>query len=161
MVVCAAGAGVKVVAMTRLRRSLAVDTEIPALLEQSGVNVQRVSLLLRDLLVDYPEHAELIEAVQRCEHVGDRIAREIIHRLSAGEGAGLPFTAGDGHVLATALDDIVDFAEQAADSLGVYGVEAPMEQSVALAEVLVQASAHVANALAALALGRTLEPSLS
>ena len=58
--------------------------------------------------------------------------------------------ASDGHALATALDDIVDFAEQTADALGVYGVEAPMEQSVALAEVLVAASDEVARALAAL-----------
>ena len=147
--------------MTRLRRSIVVDAEILGLLEQSGLNVQRVSLLLRDLLVDYPEHAALVEDVQRCEHEGDRIAREIIRRLSVGDGAGLPFTAGDGHALATALDDIVDFAEQAADSLGVYGVEAPMEQSVALAEVLVAASACVARALASLAFGTELEPSIS
>ena len=36
---------------------------------------------------------------------------------------------GDGYALATALDDIVDFAEEAAAQLGLYGVEAPMEQS--------------------------------
>ena len=30
------------------------------------------------------------------------------------------------HALAGALDDIVDHAEQTADSVGLYGVEAPM-----------------------------------
>ncbi len=148
--------------MTRLRRSLVMDSELMALLDRSGLNVQRVAVLLRDLLVDYPEHAQLLGDVQRCEHEGDRIAREIIRRLSAGNGGGgLPFDARDGHALATALDDIVDFAEQAADSLAVYGVEAPMEQAVALAEVLVRATEEVANALAALSYGAPLEPSLS
>jgi uncharacterized protein Yka (UPF0111/DUF47 family) len=43
----------------------------------------------------------------------------------------------------------------------VYGVEAPMEQAVALAEVLVEASAHVARALVALTDDAALEPDLS
>ena len=147
--------------MHRLRRAPAIDSELLTLLEQSGINVQQVSLLLRDLLTDYPEHADLVSDVQRCEHRGDRIVRDIVHRLSGNGGARLPFSAGDGHALATALDDIVDFAEQTADALGVYGVEAPMEQAVALAEVLVEASEHVAHALAALGRGAGLEPSLS
>ena len=65
----------------------------------------------------------------------------------------MPFSAGDGHALATKLDDIVDYAEQTADALGIYGVEAPMEQAVALAEVLVRATEQVALALAALGAG--------
>lgn len=152
--------------LPRLRA--AADPGLLTLLEQSGENIRRVSRLLRDLLVDYPEHARLVADVQDCEHHGDRLARDIIHRLSAGGTARWPFTAADGHALATALDDIVDYAEQTADALGVYGVEAPMEQAVALAEVLVAASDHVAQALAALApgagartdAGSELEPAL-
>jgi uncharacterized protein Yka (UPF0111/DUF47 family) len=159
--------------MIRSRRP-AFDSGLLILLEQSAQNIQDVSRLLRDLLVDYPEHADLIAAVQECEHRGDRIARDIIHRLSAnGNGSRLPFgghrseraaiSVADGHALATTLDDIVDFAEQTADALGVYGVEAPMEQSVALAEILVAASDGVAEALAALASGDDagLGPALS
>jgi uncharacterized protein Yka (UPF0111/DUF47 family) len=65
--------------------------------------------------------------------------------------------------LATALHDIVDFAEQTADPLGVDGVQAPMEQSVALAEVLVAASDEVARTVAALGAGgaAALAPALS
>jgi len=136
--------------MALLRRPAPAETDLLALFEQSGLNVQRASLTLRDLLVDYPEHAALVEDVQRCEHRGDRIARDIIHRLSGHGDSGLPFSAGDGHALAIAIDDIVDHAEHTADALGVYGVEAPMEQAVALAEVLVAAAAHVGGALSAL-----------
>jgi uncharacterized protein Yka (UPF0111/DUF47 family) len=110
--------------------------------------VRRVSCLLRDALVDDPEHARLVDDIQACEHVGDGIARDIIRRLSANGGSRLPFSAIDGHALA--LDDIVDYAEETADALGVNGVEAPIEQGVALAEVLVGAAAEVALALAAL-----------
>ncbi len=43
----------------------------------------------------------------------------------------------DGHALATALDDIVDYAEQAADMLALYHVQAPMEQATTLCDILV------------------------
>ena len=48
------------------------------------------------------------------------------------------------HALAGALDDIVDFAEEAADQLDLYGVEAPMEQAQDISEVLVHAAEQVA-----------------
>ena len=51
------------------------------------------------------------------------------------------------HALAGALDDIVDFAEEAADKLGLYAVEAPMEQAEAIADVLVAAAEQVAVSL--------------
>ena len=116
--------------MPRLRRVATIDSELQALLEQAGQNVERVAVLLRDLLTDYPEHAGLVDEVQDCEHRGDRIVRDIIRHISVNDAARLPFEAGDGHALATAIDDIVDYAEETADALGTYGVEAPMEQAV-------------------------------
>ena len=167
--------------MLGMHRHRRLGPGLLALLEQSSENIQEVAGLLRDLLVDYPEHAELIAEVRDREHRGDRIARDIIYRLSSnGNGAGSTpagerrrpgriggsrstLSTSDGHALATALDDIVDFAEQTADALGVYGVEAPMEQSVALAEILVAACDEVARALAALGAGdgAALGPALS
>jgi uncharacterized protein len=54
------------------------------------------------------------------------------------------------------LDDVVDHAEQAAEQLGLYGVEAPMEQSVELAGVLVAAGEQIGQALRALRTGHEL-----
>src|SRR2546423_4308105 len=104
-----------------------------ALVEEAGRNVQRSGLLLRDLLVDYPEHAALAKDLKVCEQEGDRITHDIIHRLAGWRRIRAPFGAADGYALATALDDIVDHSEQAAAQLGLYGVEAPMEQAGALA----------------------------
>ncbi|MEA2335932.1 MAG: uncharacterized protein QOG40_2422 [Solirubrobacteraceae bacterium] len=129
------------------------------LVEEAGRNVQRSGLLLRDLLVDYPEHSTLAQDLEVCEQEGDRITRDIIHRLAGGHGRA-PFTAGDGHALATALDDIVDHAEHAAAQLGLYGVEAPMEQAVALADVLVGAGEQIALALRCLRTDTELAPHL-
>src|SRR5262245_41393979 len=100
------------------------DAQLLELFEDSGRNVQQASTLLRDLFSEYPEQPELAAAVRDCEHEGDRIAHEILSRL-AEHGSGLD--AADVHALTGALDDIVDHAEEAADQLGLYGVEAPME----------------------------------
>jgi uncharacterized protein len=143
--------------MSLLRR--AVDPVLMSLVEEAGRNVQRSGLLLADLLVDYPEHSTLARDLKVCEQEGDRITHDIIHRL-AGTRVRAPFTASDGYALATALDDIVDHAEQAAAQLGLYGVEAPMEQSVEFANVLVGAGEQIAQALRCLRTGTELGPHL-
>src|SRR3954463_15133244 len=112
------------------------------LFEQSGRNVARATVLLRALLGDWPERADLAAALVDCEHDGDRIAHDVIHRLKDGRAPRRGLDPRDGYDLATALDDIVDHAEHTADMLGLYGVEATMEHSCLLAEVLVTAGAQ-------------------
>jgi uncharacterized protein Yka (UPF0111/DUF47 family) len=133
------------------------DAELLTLFEESGRNVQRASCLLRDLFAEYPEQPELAGAVRDCEHEGDRIAHAILSRL-AERGASLD--AADVHALTGALDDIVDHAEEAADQLGLYGVEAPMEPAQQMTEVLVAAADHVADGLRGLRDGDDLGPAL-
>jgi uncharacterized protein Yka (UPF0111/DUF47 family) len=136
------------------------DTMVLDLIEESGRNAQRASLLLRDLLTDYPERADLARDLLLCEQEGDRIAHDIIHRLNGGGRGRPPMEPADGHLLATTLDDIVDYAEQAADELSLYAVEAPMEQAGAIADVLVGAAEQVARALRCLRSGADLAPHL-
>jgi uncharacterized protein Yka (UPF0111/DUF47 family) len=137
-----------------------MDGALMSLVEEAGRNVQRCGLLLHDLLVDYPEHATLAQDLKVCEQEGDRITHDIIHRLAGGGRVRAPFNAGDGYALATALDDIVDHSEQAAAQLDLYGVEAPMEQAVEFADVLVGAGEQIAHALRSLRTGSDLAPNL-
>jgi len=136
------------------------DPALFDLLDEAGRNVQRASLLLRDLLDDYPERAHLVRDLFLCEQEGDRITHDLIHRLSESRSRQRPFSSADGHALATALDDIVDLAEEAGDTLGTYHVEAPMEQSVAMAQLVVGAAEQIARALRALRTGGDLGPFL-
>ncbi len=144
-----------------------VDQTLTNLVEEAGRNVQRSGVLLRQLLAELPEHAPLAEELAACEREGDRITHDIIHRLNGGRGGRggwrggrVPFDAGDGYVLATALDDIVDHTEQAGAQLGLYGVEAPMEQAVDFADVLVAAGEPILQALRGLNTGEDLTPYL-
>jgi uncharacterized protein Yka (UPF0111/DUF47 family) len=123
------------------------DRELLALFEAAGENNLRACVQLRDLLAGFPEQAQLTVEIRDREHEGDRLAHETLLRL-AEQGAGrCALDPSDVHALTGALDDIVDFAEEAADQLGLYGVEATTEQSLEMAEVLVLAAREVAAAL--------------
>ena len=135
-------------------------TELLSLFEESGRNVQRAATLLRDLLAEYPENPGLAQDVLRCEHEGDRIAHEILSRLAERGSRSANLDPADVHALTGALDDIVDLAEEAADQLALYGVEAPMEQAQQLAETLVAAADRVADSLRELRDGKDIRANL-
>ena len=60
---------------------------------------------------------------------GDRIAHDIKAQL-ARHGTGGVLEPADVHALAGALDDIVDHAEEAADQLALYAVEAEVRPEI-------------------------------
>jgi uncharacterized protein len=136
------------------------DIELLELFEESGRNVRRASGLLRDLYAEYPERPELAVEVRACEHEGDRIAHEIFSRLAERGSHSVDLEAADVHALAGALDDIVDHAEEAADQLALYGVEAPMDQAQQMAEVLVDTADLVAESLRGLREGENVAQQL-
>jgi uncharacterized protein len=66
----------------------------------------------------------------------------------------------DALALATELDDVVDYTEEAADFLALYNVEAPMEQAIKLTAVLRGAGREIAASLSALGQLSELRPHL-
>jgi uncharacterized protein len=142
-----------------LRRS--ADPVLISLVENAGSNILRSGLLLRRLLAELPEGAGLADQLKSYEQEGDRITHDIIHRLNgAGRRLRVPFDSGDGYALATALDDVLDHTEQTAALLYLYGVEAPMEQAVDMADVLVGADEQIVRALERLCAGAEPGPYL-
>jgi len=136
------------------------DPELLGLFDECGRNVQRASLLLRDLLAAYPERAGLARDLFLCEQEGDRIVHDIMYRLARRNGRRAQLEAADVHAQPGALDDIVDHAEEAADQLALYGVEAPMEQAEEITGVLVAAAEQVAISLRGLRNGLDVGPQL-
>ena len=123
------------------------------LFEQAGRNVQRASLLLRDMLAGFPESAGLARDIYVCEQEGDRITHDILHRIAERGSKRSHMDSADVHALSVALDDIVDYAEEAADQLGRYGVEASMEAAQEIADVLVRCTDEIVEALRGLCEG--------
>jgi uncharacterized protein len=74
--------------------------------------------------------------------------------------AATPFAVADAHVLASELDDVVDLAEEVADFMGLYRIEAATEQAIALAGVLSRAGRELAAALGSLRHLQDLRPHL-
>jgi uncharacterized protein len=116
------------------------------LFEEAAGNIVRAADLLDQLLRSFPDRREeLTRDILICEQEGDRITHDIIRRLN--ETFVTPIDREDIYALASALDDVVDYTEEAADYLGLYKIEAPMEQAQRLAHVLLQASRAISEAM--------------
>ncbi len=115
------------------------------LFEEAGQNMLQASDLLDRMLSGYPDEKHLAQEILDCEHEGDRITHDIIDRLN--HTFVTPIDREDILALASSLDDIVDFTEEVADYLGLYKVEAPMDQAIRLARVLRDASRQIAEAI--------------
>jgi hypothetical protein len=132
--------------MSRLTHLFAPkEREFFDLFESAGSNCVRAAELLERMLLHWPDQAELARDVIVCEHEGDRITHDIIQRLN--QTFVTPFDREDIIALASGIDDIVDYIEEVADFLGLYRIEAPMEQAQALAAVLAQSCRAICSAM--------------
>ena len=112
---------------------------------EEGENALRAARLLKEMLEKWPEDGGLARDILKAEQEGDRITHDIVRRLNSTFVT--PIDREDIYALGTQMDDIVDYIEEAADFLGLYQIEAPMEQALQLAEVLVKACEQLSGAL--------------
>ena len=132
--------------MARLTQMFApADREFFDLFEEAGTNTVRAADLLDQLLRGWPDNKELGREILICEQEGDRITHDLIRKLN--NTFVTPIDREDILVLASALDDIVDFTEEAADYLNLYKIEAPMEQAQRQSHVLLQCTRQIADAI--------------
>jgi predicted phosphate transport protein (TIGR00153 family) len=132
--------------MARLSQVFAPrDREFFDLFEEAGGNIARAADLLDQMLSRWPDRSELARDILVCEQEGDRITYDIIQRCNSTFVT--PIDREDILELASALDDIVDHTEEVADFMGLYRIEAPMEQAQRLAHILTQATRQVSEAM--------------
>ena len=112
---------------------------------EAGQNTLQAARLLDRMMGSWPDDSGLGREILKAEQEGDRITHDIIQRLNSTFVT--PIDREDIYALATQVDDIVDFAEEAADFLGLYKIEAPMAQAQALTKVLVAACEQLAAGL--------------
>ena len=121
------------------------EREFFDLFDEAAGNIVRGADLLDQMLRHYPERADLARDILICEQEGDRITHDTIQRLN--HTFVTPIDREDILQLASALDDIIDFTEEVADYLGLYKIEAPMEQAQRLAHILLQSCRQIAEAM--------------
>ena len=116
------------------------------LFNQAGQNTLRAAQMLKEMLEKWPDDTGLAREILLAEQEGDKITHDIVQRTNTMFVT--PIDTEDIYALATKIDDVVDFTEETADFMGLYQIEAPMEQAQAMADVLVRSCEQLAAALA-------------
>jgi predicted phosphate transport protein (TIGR00153 family) len=128
-----------------LRSVTSRDAVYFELLAESGANILRAANLLERMFDTWPEDSGVARDILKAEQEGDRITQEIVRRLNIEPTKG--FDSADIYALATQLDDIVDDIEEAADFMGLFQIEAPMEQAHVLSRILAQSCEQISGLL--------------
>jgi len=112
---------------------------------EAGQNTLHAARLLDEMMGTWPDAGDIGREILKAEQEGDRITHDIVQRLNTTFVT--PIDREDIYALATQMDDIVDYTEEAADFLGLYNIEAPMAQAQALTKVLVEACDQLSQGL--------------
>jgi len=108
------------------------------LFTSASSNVVDIARLLVELLDRFPEGVELIPRIKDREHEGDQLTHEIVGLLN--RTFVTPFDRDDIYRLATAIDDICDHVDEAADNIALYGVRIVPQDAKAQADVILRAA---------------------
>lgn len=123
------------------------DKKFFPLFEQAGTNLIEMSKLLKESVntTDLEQRKSLSKKLEDLEHVGDNITHQI--HLELGRNFITPFDREDIHALASSLDDVADFIHGASNRMQLYQVEKATEPMIELADLILEATEHVAKAL--------------
>jgi uncharacterized protein len=113
--------------------------EFFAFFTSASTNIVEITQLLVDLLGTYPEDGrDAIAQIKAHEHEGDRLTTEVVGLVN--RTFVTPFDRDDIFRLATALDDICDHVDDAAQNLELYDVRRIPERAREQADVIHRAA---------------------
>jgi predicted phosphate transport protein (TIGR00153 family) len=126
------------------------------LFAKAGENLLETARLVERRFVEFPQDTVRQSDVKALETRGDELTREILELLNTQYIT--PFDREDIYELAKAIDDVVDFMDEASDLLGLYRVESRLDASLEQCKVLVEIAEHLAAALSDLKQLRRIDP---
>jgi predicted phosphate transport protein (TIGR00153 family) len=112
---------------------------------QASANAVATAAKLVELLERFPDSGELLRDIKELEHEGDRLTHDVIYLLN--RTFVTPFDRDDMYRLATAIDDVVDHVEEAADDIEMFKVKVIPEQAKEQARVIQRAAAKLDEAV--------------
>jgi uncharacterized protein Yka (UPF0111/DUF47 family) len=115
--------------------------EIYGLIADAGEAALAVSRAVQRRFLEWPSGPNQAE-VKELEHDADRIVSELLSLTNSMFVT--PYDRDDLITLAFAIDDVADAGENAAELLGLYGVESATKQSFELCALLVEATEELA-----------------
>jgi uncharacterized protein len=118
--------------------------------EQASILVS-ASVLLKETLEDAGDLEARRQEIKDFERQGDKVTYEIVRSLN--KTFVTPFDYEDISALAAGLDDILDFIEEIADTVNLYGITTIPRAANELADLLAQAVAQLEHAVGKLRSG--------
>jgi predicted phosphate transport protein (TIGR00153 family) len=118
------------------------------MLENESQNVLNGSKAFLDMLKNYENIKEKQQKIKDIEHQGDDIVHEIFEELN--KTFITPIDHDDISKLASAFDDVLDNIDGTATRLVLYEVQKPEENMLKLADVLLEQSIELRQALSGL-----------
>lgn len=121
------------------------DEKFFDLLEQQVHTIVQAATLFRSMVESWKLDHEAIGKLKELEHEGDITTHEIIDKLN--RTFVTPIDREDIHVLATELDDVIDFVQGISALMILFRIEKPTDDLVELAKILEEAASNVAKAV--------------
>lgn len=118
------------------------------LFEDAAANARYGADLLLAMLTAFTGVEAKAKGIKAVEHKGDELTHEIYDQLNLIFVT--PLDREDIAAIASALDDVLDLVEAAADDFVLYGITEPTPASIELAQIIVSASAQVQEAVSLL-----------
>ncbi len=113
---------------------------------EDAANVLGAARLLEAMLRTYDQLERRAGEIRDAEHRGDELSHNIGRRLESTFVT--PFDREDIHALISALDDVLDYIEEVADTFVLYGIDAPTAEAVQQASIIVRQCEQLHEALA-------------
>jgi uncharacterized protein len=121
------------------------NREFFRLLERASDNAVAISRRLVALLDEFPANGMQLLEVKELEHEGDRLTREVVDLLN--RTFVTPFDRDDIYLLASAIDDVCDHIEEAADNIDAYEVREVPRRAQEQADVIYRAAERLHDAV--------------
>jgi len=131
-----------------LHALLPKDDSFFKLFERDAENLLNAASTFRDLMTDRiskEERAQKIRKIEEIEHRGDEITHQIFKAL--GTTFITPFDREDIHILASKLDDILDYIQGAANRIALYRVDRISPEAERLAQLIYEAVVELHRAI--------------
>jgi len=132
-----------------------VDTSFYDLFAQSAQHLVEGAALLAEMLVEGSDREAVAQRMRDAEHAADESTHEIIRRVN--KTFVTPFDREDIYSLASGLDDVMDFMEEAVDLVVLYGVDQLPSELAEQVEVLQRCADLTAEAMPRLQTMKDLE----
>jgi hypothetical protein len=115
------------------------------LFNRASANARDIARLLVELLAEWPEGREKLRDIRELENEGDRLTHEVINLLN--RTFVTPFDRDDMYRLASAIDDVCDHIDEAADNIDAYEVKDVPLKAQQQAEVIHRAASRLHEAV--------------